>query len=120
MSEGTREARFVLGALATWRLTRLVAYEDGPADVIVRIRARIGDAPLGSFLDCFSCVTIWIAAPVALAVVRQRRDAPLTWLALSGAACLVERATALSGHEPAERGTGVEADELLWREKASA
>lgn len=120
MSAGTQETRFVLGALATWRLTHLVAYEDGPADVIVRVRSRIGDAPLGSLLDCFSCVSIWIGAPIALAVVRRRRDAPLTWLALSGAACLLERATVPSGHEPAERGTGVEAYELLWREEASA
>lgn len=37
--------------------------------------------------------------PFSLTVARRRRDAPLVCLALSGAACLLERAT--TGAEPA-------------------
>lgn len=35
--------RFLLGSLVVWRLTHLIAEEDGPADVVVRMRARAGD-----------------------------------------------------------------------------
>jgi hypothetical protein len=85
--------RFAVGALATWRLTHLLVAEDGPADVVVRLRQRAGDGWIGEALDCFYCLSVWTAVPVAAAVARSRREAPLTWLALSGAACLLERAT---------------------------
>jgi hypothetical protein len=84
-------ARFALGALATWRVSHLIAEEDGPADVVVRLRARLGNGQLGRLMDCFACTSVWVAAPVALAVARRPREGPLTWLALSGAACLLER-----------------------------
>ena len=90
-------SRFLLGALATWRLTHLLVEEDGPDDIVVRMRQRAGDGWLGSALDCFYCLSIWTAAPFAAAVVRRPREAPLTWLALSGAACLLERATTEKG-----------------------
>ena len=86
--------RFALGALATWRLTHLLTAEDGPADVVVRLRARAGDRFAGQLLDCFYCLSLWVAAPVTLAVTPRPRRAFATWLALSGAACLLERATA--------------------------
>ena len=83
--------RFALGALATWRVTHLIAEEDGPADAVVRLRVRLGTSQLGRLMDCFACTSVWVAAPVALAVARRPREGPLTWLALSGAACLLER-----------------------------
>jgi hypothetical protein len=90
-------SRFLLGALATWRVTHLLVEEDGPGDVVVRLRRRAGDGWVGSAMDCFYCLSIWTAAPVAAAVARRRREAPLIWLALSGAACLLERATTEKG-----------------------
>jgi hypothetical protein len=44
-------------------------------------------------MDCFYCLSIWTAAPIAATVARRPREMPLTWLALSGMACLLERAT---------------------------
>jgi hypothetical protein len=90
-------ARFLLGVLATWRVTHLLVEEDGPGDLVVRLRQRVGEGWIGSALDCFYCLSIWTAAPVAVAVARRPREAPLTWLALSGAACLLERATTEKG-----------------------
>lgn len=97
MQEGGFATRFLVGALATWRVTHLLVEEDGPADVVVRIRRRAGDGLLGNALDCFYCLSIWTAAPIAAVVARRPREAPLTWLALSGAACLLERATTQKG-----------------------
>ena len=48
-------------------------------------------------MDCFYCLSIWVAAPASLAVARRRRELPVVWLALSGAACLLERATRRAG-----------------------
>lgn len=83
--------RFILVALATWRVTHLLASEDGPADVVVRVRERLGETFLGRLMDCFYCLSLWVAAPAALAVTHNPRDWPLIWLSLSGAACLLER-----------------------------
>jgi hypothetical protein len=89
-------ARFVMAALAAWRITHLLAREDGPGDVIVKLRTRLGDGALGGLMDCFHCLSIWVAAPLALLVARTPADRLLAWLALSGAACLLERL----GQEP--------------------
>jgi hypothetical protein len=83
--------RFVLAVLATWRLTHLLASEDGPADLIVRIRARLGTGIAGQLMDCFHCLSLWIAAPAALFVSREPLVWIFCWLAVSGAACLLER-----------------------------
>ncbi|MGN6525644.1 MAG: hypothetical protein ACTHL8_04595 [Burkholderiaceae bacterium] len=105
----------VLGVLATWRLAALLAQDDGPWDVIARLRAALGDEPWGRLLDCFRCVSLWVAAPLAWAVGRDALEQWLAWPALSGAACLLERwarpAAAPVTIEPwNERG---ESDELL-------
>jgi len=97
VQDGGSATRFLVGALATWRVTHLLVEEDGPADMVVRLRRRAGDGWMGQAMDCFYCLSIWTAAPVAAAVARRPREAPLTWLALSGAACLLERATTEKG-----------------------
>ncbi len=86
-------ARFGLATLATWRLGHLLAEEDGPGSVVVRVRERLGPSALGELMDCFYCLSVWISAPLSIAIAPRRRDQPLVWLALSGAACLLERAT---------------------------
>ncbi|MGH9837924.1 MAG: hypothetical protein ACREEM_03985, partial [Blastocatellia bacterium] len=60
--------RFVIVVLATWRITHLLAREDGPAYIVVRLRARLGDGLLGQLMDCFKCLSLWVAAPMALFV----------------------------------------------------
>lgn len=91
IGETSLEIKLVLAVLATWRITHLLANEDGPADVIARLRARLGDGFAGKLMDCFYCLSLWVAAPAALFVCGKPPDLPLTWLALSGAACLLER-----------------------------
>jgi hypothetical protein len=83
----------VLAALATWRITHLLTGEDGPGDVIARVRARLGDGFLGRLMDCFYCLSLWVAAPLALLVSTSPLGWALSWLALSGAACLLELMT---------------------------
>ena len=88
--------RLILAVLATWRVAHLLASEDGPADVIVRFRALLGQSLAGKLMDCFNCLSLWIAAPAAVFVTRQLIDWLLVWVAVSGAACLLQRL----GREP--------------------
>jgi len=93
MGDGGYLIRWAVAALATWRLTHLLANEDGPADIIVRVRIRLGNSVAGSLMDCFNCLSLWIAAPAALYVSQGPVAWVFHWLALSGAACLMERVT---------------------------
>lgn len=91
MIDGARWMQFVLAALATWRLTHLLVREDGPGDLIFHLRRSLGHSFFGRLMDCFYCLSMWVAAPVTLLITVKLPEAPLLWLALSGAACLLER-----------------------------
>jgi hypothetical protein len=82
---------FVLSLLATWRVTHLISREDGPADVLLKLRLRAGAGIFGHLMDCFNCLSLWIALPFAFVVGRSALEKLLSWLALSGGACLLER-----------------------------
>jgi hypothetical protein len=84
-------ARFGLAVLATWRVTHLLSSEDGPADLVVRFRARLGHGVAGKLMDCFNCLSLWVSVPTAFFVSRQPVVWMFAWLALSGGACLLER-----------------------------
>jgi hypothetical protein len=85
--------RFGVAALTAWRVTHLLAEEDGPAGVILRARAAVGDSPGGELMDCFNCMSLWVAAPLAAAGAGPAHERAIRWLALSGAACLLEQAS---------------------------
>lgn len=114
--------RFVLVVLATWRITHLLANEDGPAYLIVRLRARLGDGLLGQLMDCFKCLSMWVAAPMAFLLFQRPLDWVVGWLAISGAACLLEQ---LSLHpeviQPISQiQEGGQDDGMLWAETAGS
>ena len=94
-------SRLLIAALSVWRLTHLLQAEDGPWDASVRIRRAAGDGFFGHLLDCFYCLSLWIALPIAWIVHRDAIDLALLWPALSGAAILFERATARPDHSAA-------------------
>jgi len=91
MLEGSPWFRLTLCVLATWRVSHLIAHEDGPFDVIVRLRRRAGDGVLGRLMDCPYCLSLWIAAPVALLLTRDLGPWCVAWLAVSGGSSLLER-----------------------------
>ncbi len=86
--------RLALASLAVWRVTHLLAHEDGPWNAVTRLRAWLGAGVLGRLMDCFLCLSVWVAAPFAVYVAARPLDGVVAWLALSGAACLLEGATA--------------------------
>jgi hypothetical protein len=83
----------VTSVLAVWRLTHLLAKEDGPFDLIFLLRRKAGSGFFASLLDCFYCLSIWIALPFGIWLGTGAAEKILVWLALSGAACLLEQAS---------------------------
>ena len=98
--------RLALAMLATWRVTHLLSNEDGPADLIFRLRAMLGSSIVGRLMDCFYCLSIWVAAAIAATLTRRFVDWLLVCLALSGAGCLLERATQRPTQERTSREEG--------------
>jgi hypothetical protein len=88
------EFQFVILSLAVWRLTHLLNAEDGPWQILARLRKLAGSGFWGEFMDCFYCLSIWIAAPFAWWQGGRWTERLLLWPAISGAAILLERATA--------------------------
>ena len=83
-----------VATLAVWRITHLLWGEDGPGEIFVRVRRRVGDGLVGKLLDCFYCLSLWIALPIAWAIADVWSERALLWIALSGGAILLERITA--------------------------
>lgn len=83
--------RLVLAVLACWRVSHLLAGEDGPWDAVARLRASVGGGMLGKMMDCFYCLSVWVAVPLAFFVTPRWVERVVAWLAVSGGACLLER-----------------------------
>jgi hypothetical protein len=83
--------RFLLATLAVWRITHLLAREDGPRNIVTRLRDKLGEGILGRLVTCFYCLSIWVALPFAWFLKGDAAETFVGWLALSGAAILVER-----------------------------
>jgi hypothetical protein len=85
---------FLVGSLAVFRVTHLLAAEDGPWQLLLRLRLWLGAGVLGALLDCFYCLSLWVAAPFAWALGHTWPERLMLWPALSGAAILLQRASA--------------------------
>ena len=83
-----------LGILVVWRITHLFNREAGPGDIFTRLRQWVGAGFLGQLLDCFYCLSLWVALPFAALIGRTWLERFLLWPALSGAAILLEKMSA--------------------------
>lgn len=92
--------RLLLGVLCVWRVTHLLRAEDGPWEVTARIRRAAGDNFWGRLLDCFYCLSLWVAVPAAWVIGKTALERVLLWLAFSGGAILAERSTAEAMADP--------------------
>ncbi len=82
---------FFLAALAVWRVTHFIHAEDGPFDILFYLRKAMGHLFLGTLMDCFYCLSLWISAPVALLLCQDWTLGILMWLGLSAAAIFLEK-----------------------------
>jgi hypothetical protein len=108
--------RLIVGALATWRISILIWYEDGPFDVYKSIRDYIAlkgtpkmmHGGLNSELwfkhnyfweyilhqvECFWCISFWVSLPISLLIILPWHQwVILIPFALSGVATLLSGA----------------------------
>lgn len=94
-----------LAVLAVYRLARLIAIEEGPAGIFMRLRTALGaydygengepETNLGRGIGCPLCVGVWVALLIAPLVVWPSTWGVmvLTWLGLAGGQTLLERST---------------------------
>lgn len=110
---------FILGVLSVWRVTHLLQAEDGPWDLVVRLREAAGNGFWGRLLDCFHCLSLWVAVPGAGWLGEGWKERAFLWLALSGGAILLEQ---LSRREPAPAlyYEESEAEDVLLRKSEDA
>jgi hypothetical protein len=92
-SQAMRFYQLALGMLSVWRVTHLLYAEDGPWDLFVRLRQHAGEGFWGKLLDCFYCLSVWIAAPFAICLGERLGERIFLWPALSAGAILLERIT---------------------------
>jgi hypothetical protein len=83
----------ILAILAVWRITHLIGKEDGPFDIIFKLRKKAGPGFFGNLMDCFYCLSIWVSFPFGIWLGENIVQKLLFSLALSGAACLLEQGT---------------------------
>lgn len=108
----------LLGILGVWRVTHLLNAEDGPFDVLVHLRQAAGQGPWARLLDCFYCLSLWVAAPFAYIIGGSWRERLLLWLALSGGAALLHGVISKSdGGQSATYWEGGEVQDGMLREE---
>lgn len=83
-----------VGILAVWRVTHLLALEDGPWNAAAHLRRRVRTGFWGGLVGCFYCLSVWTAAPAAAVLAPDWLQGLLLWPALSGGAILLQRITA--------------------------
>ena len=84
---------FLICTLAIWRITHLLSQEDGPFALVFKFRKLLGQGFFGDLLDCFYCLSLWIAAPFAVILSDEWLEGIIVWLALTGGACLLFKIT---------------------------
>jgi hypothetical protein len=104
--------RFLLAALATWRLAFLLAREDGPWYIFARLRNRLDSSPLSQLLSCVKCVGMWVSIPFAFFVRGDWAELVVIWLALAGVIALIDEWT-----RPPFEWQETKSDELLRTEQ---
>jgi hypothetical protein len=85
--------RFLIAALAAWRLAFLLARERGPWNVFGRLRNAAAHVGIGELLKCVKCVGLWTAVPFAVFVHGSGWELLVTWLALAGVTALIDEWT---------------------------
>ena len=90
--------RYILMVVVVWRLTHLISAEDGPFDVIIRLRKLAGNTFVGRLMDCFYCLSIWIGLVCAWYAGNNYQMIVVLTLYYSGSSILIEKVTNKNFH----------------------
>ena len=90
----------IVGILGVWRVTHLFQAEDGPWNIFARLRRALGNGSLGTLLDCFFCLSVWVSIPFAYFLGTDWKERIWLWPGLSGGAIILQRLTQRSQERP--------------------
>ena len=85
--------KYLVVVIVVWRITHLITTEDGPFDMIIKMRKFVGNSFLGKLMDCFYCLSIWIGLAFAFYLEKNVEMIILLTLYYSGASILIEKIT---------------------------
>jgi hypothetical protein len=85
--------KYGLLVIAVWRLTHLISAEDGPFDLIIKLRRMAGTGFFGKLMDCFYCLSMWMGVAAALLATTDLKEVVVLTLYYSGASLLLEKLT---------------------------
>jgi hypothetical protein len=85
--------KYLIMVIVVWRLTHLICAEDGPFDLIIKLRKLLGNSFFGKLMDCFYCLSIWIGLLCALYEGENVWEIIILTLYYSGASLLLEKLT---------------------------
>ena len=112
-----------LNILTVWRITHFFWAEDGPWDIVIRLRRWAGESFWGKLLDCFYCLSVWVSAPLGYVIGETWLERALLWPSLSAGAIFLERMTNRSPKvtpAPFTEDPGEEKNHVMLREKERA
>ena len=78
------ELRFILAALANWRISFLLVREDGPWGMMASLRRIGGRGFTGRMLECVKCTGIWVSIPFTFFVSSNVTELVVVWVGVSG------------------------------------
>ena len=92
-------AYFTLSVLAVYRVSYMIANEDGPLDVFVFIREKAGQKNwIGRGLNCVLCISVWISIIPAVTMTRNIglfqptfETFILYWFAIAGGVLIIHK-----------------------------
>lgn len=78
-----------MASLAVYRVSRMIADEEGPFSAFTWLRGRFpSNTWIGRGLECILCVSFWVALPFALLL---KEDRLLAWPALSAVTVIIRK-----------------------------
>lgn len=85
--------KYFIIVIVVWRLTHLISAEDGPFDLIIKLRKVLGNSFFGKLMDCFYCLSIWFGLAGAWYAGDNLKEIIMLTLYYSGATLLLEKLT---------------------------
>lgn len=85
--------KYLILVIVVWRLTHLISAEDGPFDLIIKLRRLAGNTFFGKLMDCFYCLSIWIGLGCAVLATTNFIEIVMLTFYYSGASLLLEKLT---------------------------
>ena len=86
---------FVILSLAVWRVCRIIVAEDGPFDVLAKLRDRTGISKQRTWvargLMCMACISFWLGLGAAMLRFGVSVEAITYGLALSAVSVILLR-----------------------------